>query len=74
MQKHFTLAKLRFMLGNNSMVRMKFLIPIDIVKRIVKPIKKSKRNLTSENLYTSIPHADYLLDKKNTLTGILRVI
>jgi len=46
--------------------------PIDIVKRLVTPIENSKRNLTTNNWYTSIPLADYLLQKKITLTGTLK--
>jgi len=46
--------------------------PIDVVKRLVKPIEKSKRNLTTDNWYTSILLADFLLHKKITLIGTLR--
>jgi len=42
------------------------------VKRLVTPIENSKRNLTTDNWYTSIPLADYLLQKKITLTGTLK--
>jgi Transposase IS4 len=46
--------------------------PIDIVKRLVKDIENSKRNLTTDNWYTSIPLADYLLHKKITVIGTLK--
>lgn len=46
--------------------------PIDIVKRLVVPIENSNRNLTTDNYYTSIPLADYLLSQKITLIGTLK--
>jgi hypothetical protein len=35
--------------------------PFDIVKRLVEPITKSNRNLTSDNYFSSIQLTDYLL-------------
>jgi hypothetical protein len=55
------------MLENNHLVPMRFLI-----QRLVTPIENSKRNLTTDNWYTSIPLADYLLQKKITLTGTMK--
>ncbi|KAG5870235.1 hypothetical protein JTB14_029109 [Gonioctena quinquepunctata] len=46
----------------------------DIVKRLVVPIEKSKRNVTTDNYYTSYPLAIYLLTKKLTLLGTLKKI
>lgn len=44
----------------------------DIVKRLVAPIEKSKRNVTTDNYYTSYPLANYLLTKGLTLLGTLK--
>lgn len=46
--------------------------PEDIVKRLVKPIEYTNRNLTTDNWYTSLKLATYLLDKKITLLGTMR--
>lgn len=46
--------------------------PMDIVKRLITDIGKSKRNLTTDNNYTSIPLAEYLLQKQLTLVGTLK--
>lgn len=46
--------------------------PFDIVQRLVEPIKGSGRNLTTDNWYSSIPLAKWLLENKITLTGTLR--
>lgn len=46
--------------------------PIDVVKRLVSPLENSCRNITTDNYYTSIPLADYLLQKKLTLVGTLK--
>lgn len=45
---------------------------LDVVKRLVKPIEKSNRNVTTDNWYTSMPLADHLLEKKLTLNGTLK--
>ena len=46
--------------------------PIDVVKRLIIPIENSHRNVTTDNYFTSIPPADYLLQKKLTLVGTLK--
>lgn len=46
--------------------------PADIVKRLVKNIEGSNRNITTDNWYTSCQLADDLLQKKLTLLGTLR--
>lgn len=46
--------------------------PLDVVKRLVTPIENSRRNITTDNYYTSIPLADFLLQKKLTLVGTLK--
>ncbi|XP_077301051.1 piggyBac transposable element-derived protein 4 [Arctopsyche grandis] len=46
--------------------------PTDIVKRLVTPIENSNRNLTTDNWYTSVPLADYLLTKKITVLGPIK--
>lgn len=46
--------------------------PFDIVQRLIDPIKKSKRNLTTDNYYTSYPLAEYLLLNGITLTGTMK--
>lgn len=47
--------------------------PTEIVKRLVDPIKATKRNLTTDNWYTSIPLAQILLkDYKLTFLGTLK--
>lgn len=45
---------------------------LDIVKRLVKPIEMSNRNVTTDNWYTSMPLADYLLSTKLTLIGTMK--
>lgn len=45
--------------------------PTNIVKRLTEPIKGSNRNLTTDNWYTSLPLATYLLKKKITLLGTM---
>lgn len=52
--------------GNNSNK------PTDIVKRLVEPIEKSNRNLTTDNYYTSFPLAEYLLQVGLTLLGTMK--
>ncbi|XP_071042565.1 piggyBac transposable element-derived protein 4-like [Parasteatoda tepidariorum] len=46
--------------------------PIDIVKRLMQPLYKTGRNLTTNNWYTSYPLAKDLLNEKITLVGTLR--
>lgn len=46
--------------------------PFDIVQRLVEPIKDTKRNLTTDNYYTSYELAEYLLKNGLTLTGTLK--
>ena len=46
--------------------------PDDIVKRLVKPIEKSNRNVTTDNYYSSYPLAEYLLDKGLTFLGTMK--
>ncbi|CAH1961038.1 unnamed protein product [Acanthoscelides obtectus] len=46
--------------------------PFDIVRRLVDPLKNSKRNLTTDNYYTSYPLADYLLQNGLTLIGTIK--
>nr|XP_022911901.1 piggyBac transposable element-derived protein 4-like [Onthophagus taurus] len=46
--------------------------PMDVVKRLVKPIENCHRNLTTDNYYTSVALADYLLQKKITLIGAIK--
>jgi len=50
------------------LVRMKSLI-LQLIswKSLVKPIENSKRNLTTDNWYASVPLVDYLLQKKKKL-------
>lgn len=45
---------------------------IDVVKRLVEPIKNSNRNLTTDNYYTSYELAMYLLDNGITLLGTMK--
>lgn len=44
----------------------------DIVLRLVEPIKRTGRNITTDNWYTSVPLALSLLDMNLTLVGTLR--
>lgn len=47
--------------------------PTEIVKRLVDPIKDTKRNLTTDKWYTNVPLAQILLDDyKITLLGTLK--
>uniref|UniRef100_A0A1B6CEU0 PiggyBac transposable element-derived protein domain-containing protein n=1 Tax=Clastoptera arizonana TaxID=38151 RepID=A0A1B6CEU0_9HEMI len=46
--------------------------PEDIVKRLVIPIEKSKKNLTTDNWYTSIPLVEDMLAKGITMIGTLK--
>lgn len=46
--------------------------PFDIVQRLVDPIIKSHRNLTTDNYYTSYPLAEYLLQNGLTLIGTMK--
>ncbi|CAH2003549.1 unnamed protein product [Acanthoscelides obtectus] len=46
--------------------------PFDIVRRLVDPLNNSKRNLTTDNHYTSYPLADYLLQNGLTLIGTIK--
>src|SRR5215510_4555797 len=48
--------------------------PTDIVKRLVSPIEKSNKNVTTDNWYTNIPLLHYLLEKKTTLLGTMKKI
>jgi hypothetical protein len=48
--------------------------PFDIVKRLVEHITKSNRNLTTDNYFSSIQLADYLLSVGLTFLGALRKI
>lgn len=44
----------------------------DIVKRLVIPIENTKRNLTTDNYYSSYPLAEYLLTKGLTFLGTMK--
>ncbi|KAB0803234.1 hypothetical protein PPYR_00204 [Photinus pyralis] len=44
----------------------------EVVKRMVNHIERSGRNVTCDNLFTSVPLAKDLLEKKLTLVGTLR--
>lgn len=46
--------------------------PMDIVKRLVEPIKNSNRNLTTDNYYTSYELTMYLLKNGLTFTGTIK--
>ncbi|XP_071053651.1 piggyBac transposable element-derived protein 4-like [Onthophagus taurus] len=46
--------------------------PIDIVKRLITPIENSGRNQTTDNWYSSLTLAKYLLEKKITFIETLR--
>ena len=46
--------------------------PDDVVKRLVKPIEKTNRNLTTDNYYSSYPLAEYLLEKGLTFLGTMK--
>lgn len=46
--------------------------PSDVVKRLVTPIENSNRNLTTDNSYTSVPLADYLLTKNITMLKTIK--
>jgi len=46
--------------------------PFDIVQRLIEPLKGSGRNLTTDNWYSSVPLAKWLLENKITPTGTLR--
>nr|CAI5865082.1 unnamed protein product [Callosobruchus analis] len=46
--------------------------PFDLVKRLVKPLEKSNRNITTDNYFSSIQLADYLLTVGLTFLGTLR--
>ncbi|XP_039276182.1 uncharacterized protein LOC120350035 [Nilaparvata lugens] len=46
--------------------------PEDIVKRLVVPIEKSNKNLTTDNWYTSIPLVEDMLAKDITMIGTLK--
>ena len=48
--------------------------PDDVVKRLVKPIEKTNRNLTTDNYYSSYPLAEYLLGKGLTFLGTMKRI
>lgn len=43
----------------------------EIVGRLIKPIDKSERNVTTDNWYTSIPLANHLLAHNITMVGTL---
>nr|CAI5828148.1 unnamed protein product [Callosobruchus analis] len=46
--------------------------PFDLVKRLVKPLEKSNRNITTDNYFSSIQLADYLLTIGLTFLRTLR--
>lgn len=46
--------------------------PSSVVKRLIKPLYNSGRNLTVDNWYTSYPLSQELLEKKITIVGTLR--
>lgn len=46
--------------------------PFEVVKRLVRPIEHTGRNITADNWYGSIPLAEYLLTKKLSFIGTLR--
>ncbi|KFM74523.1 PiggyBac transposable element-derived protein 4, partial [Stegodyphus mimosarum] len=46
--------------------------PSDVVKRLIQPLHKSSRNITTDNWYTSYPLAADLLKEKLTLVGTMR--
>nr|CAI5851461.1 unnamed protein product [Callosobruchus analis] len=48
--------------------------PFGLVKRLVKPLEKSNRNITTTNYFSSIQLADYLLTVGLTFLGTLRKI
>lgn len=45
---------------------------INVVKRLVDPIKGTNRNLTIDNYYTTHELAMYLLENKTTLLGTVK--
>ncbi|XP_047098395.1 piggyBac transposable element-derived protein 4-like [Schistocerca piceifrons] len=46
--------------------------PMDIVKRLVEPIKGTHRNVTTDNYYSSYPVAQHLLENGLTFIGTLK--
>nr|CAI5827935.1 unnamed protein product [Callosobruchus analis] len=46
--------------------------PFDLVKRLVKPLEKSNRSITTDNYFSSIQLADYLLTVGLTFLETLR--
>nr|XP_022903858.1 piggyBac transposable element-derived protein 4-like [Onthophagus taurus] len=46
--------------------------PEDIVTRLIEPIEKTKRNLTTDNYYSSYPLAEKLLEKGLTFLGTMK--
>lgn len=45
---------------------------MDVVKRLIEPIKNSNRNLTTDNFYTSYLLAAYLLENGITFIGTMK--
>ncbi|CAH1996523.1 unnamed protein product [Acanthoscelides obtectus] len=69
--KRITLGNLKYIVDYN--VRDPSKIQTNhIVQRLVEPIKNTKRNLTTDNYYTSYELAEYLLKNGLTLTGTLK--
>ncbi|XP_048525053.1 piggyBac transposable element-derived protein 4-like [Dendroctonus ponderosae] len=46
--------------------------PDDIVKRLIVPIENTKRNITTDNYYSSLSLAEYLLQKGITFLGTMK--
>lgn len=72
MQEHFMSIILKFTVENKKMGILVYPINMDIVKRLVEPIKKSNRNLTTDNYYTSYELAIYLLENGLTFIGTMK--
>lgn len=61
MQKHFMCTISEFIVEKDVHFNVSNKL-MDIVKRLVEPIKKSNRNLTTDNYYTNYKLAIYLLE------------
>ena len=59
-------------LGRNTGPLQKSNKPFDLVCRLAKPFFNSSRNITMDNYFTSVPLADFLLEKNLTILGTLR--